>query len=631
MNKWITKISKVFSYWKQNGLVAVSRKLYTRSVLPQWVGKWQYHPFFRWLRAHALPRVYTYWQSQQAALSKTPQETSPWKPLPLVDVILLGNHPTLIHQSQTSLEQQPDSRWTLHHLACQADSLRELPSENSQGRVQDNENFLISQFNALLPDLKGEWLLFMLAGDRLAPQALHEVKVALQEDTVDWLYTDHDFFAESGQLESPQFKPDWSPWYLLSHNYIGNLCVFRKNLIQELGGLSQQFSGAFYDLLLRAGERVAPERIAHIPQVLYHCWVGQGGELAKIFYGRGNQQECVKAALQRRQLEASVMVSRLSTLQSPPQFLHFSQPMILPQQPAIESVHRVRPNLKTLPLISILIPFRDLFPVLERAVISILERSTYRNFEILLIDNQSTSETRHQVEALLQKDARLRLLHYPHPFNYSAINNFAVNHTEGEVLVLLNNDMEVLTPEWLEWMWAYAQFPQHGAVGVKLYYPNGLIQHGGIVTGLFDVAGHVHRFADPRNPGNGLCLACIREVSAVTAACLMVRKHVYEQVGGLDETLKVAFNDVDFCLRLQQQGFTNLFLPTVELIHYESLSRGKDESLEQQQRVRQEIDTLQQRWGRRLQRDPFYNPNLAVDAEDCFFRIPPLPSTELRP
>ena len=611
MGSLLTKIGRLFQYWRKAGWFAVLRKIYIRIDGPQWAPYWEKWFLYQKLAPHWQRWIYHHWQniSFYPQIQDWQEESNTWRNCPQIDVFLLGDEFDFLLQSITSVQSQIYPHWQLHvlikTLATEWPNSYAWPQDDRiRYRLINQDSSFMTVFNRILQESEGEWMVLQFAGDQLAAYAFHEIVKVLQHNEVDMIYTDDDHLNKRDQRFNPSFKPNWSPWNFLTHNYIRNLCVIRYEIVRSLKGIDEQESGAFYDLLIRMSENLPSERIWHIPQVLYHHWMERSSHaLSSKWYGLGEATgsvQRVQHALKRRAIEAKLTFN--PTLQ----------------------IMRIYPELKATPLVSIIIPFRDQFPLLNQAITSILQKSTYRHFEIVLVDNQSQESTKQQVSEVIQNHAQIRLLTYPHPFNYSAINNFAASQTKGEFLVLLNNDIEVLTPEWLEWMLAYAQFPQHGAIGAKLYYPNELLQHAGIITGIFGVAGHAHRFAQKGSAGYGLCLESIREVSAVTAACLMVRKSLYHQMGGMDvEHLAVAFNDVDFCLRLHLNGYSNLFLPMVEMTHHESSTRGKEITLEQQNRIQQEIQTMQQRWGSRLTDDPFYNPNLTLEAEDFFLRFPP--------
>jgi O-antigen biosynthesis protein len=270
------------------------------------------------------------------------------------------------------------------------------------------------------------------------------------------------------------------------------------------------------------------------------------------------------------------------------------------------------------PLVSLLIPTRDRLNLIEPCVRSIIEKSTYKHFEILILDNGSCEpETLEFFEAIKKQDPRVNVISYDRPFNYSAINNYGVQQAKGSIIGLVNNDIEVINPDWLTEMVSQVSRSEIGCVGAKLYFENDTIQHGGVICSLGGVAGHSHKHFPRDHPGYFYRLLLPQSLSAVTAACLLVRRHVYEQVEGLDEeNLRIAFNDVDFCLKVREAGYRNLWTPYAELYHYESISRGTEDTPEKQERFRAEIAFMQKKWGSMLDEDPFYSSNLTKDRED---------------
>ncbi|MBF0286333.1 MAG: glycosyltransferase family 2 protein [SAR324 cluster bacterium] len=630
--KWLfTKICHIAEYWQTAGGLAVLRRIYVRLQGPRWQVYWKKGRIYQKINPICQQWIYHQWKHyiSYPEQQEWKTEINSWHYHPEINIFLLGSEANMplhilynsLERSLTSIQKQTYPHWNLQllvesfHTAASLFSwipnLKTDPGNHIRYELIPQGISFTSKLNQMITKRDGEWVIILFAGDQLAAHALHEVVCLLQNHEADLIYTDHDHFNHHQTYLSPCFKPNWSPWYFLTHNYIQNLCVFRHDLVQKTGGIDPQSSVPLYDLILRISEQTSANRILHIPQVLYHHWADKSpNSLANQWYGLRQEKgtlEQIQNTLQRRKINAIVTYN------------------------AQTHTTTLFPTLKTTPLVSIIIPFRDQFAILHKAIASILKKTTYQHFEILLVDNQSQASTRQQVTHLVDKHPQLKVMDYPHDFNYSAINNIAASRANGDFLVLLNNDIEVITPKWLEWMLAYAQYPQHGAIGAKLYYPNGLLQHAGVTTGIFGVAGHTHRFAHKTDQGYSLCLENTHEVSAVTAACLMVRRELYHQVDGMDaEYLRVAFNDVDFCLRLQQNGYSNIFLPTVKMIHHESLSRGQDTTPDQQKRVHQEIETMQKRWGSRLHHDPFYNRNLALDAEDLFFRFPPLSLKELR-
>ncbi len=483
--------------------------------------------------------------------------------------------------------------------------------ERIQVAFRPTNGHIVAASNTALVLASGEFVVLLDHDDRLAPHALFAVAQALQErPSAQILYSDEDKLDDAGQRCEPYFKPDWSPDLLYSQNYISHLGVYRRDLVQRVGGFREGFQGSQdHDLVLRCVAEVAdPHDIVHIPQVLYH-WRMTPGSTA-----RGHDQKDYASEAGRRALQD-----------------HFDA-----HHPGV-SVSVVAPGIyrhrwplpEPAPLVSLIVPTRDGIDVLRTCIDSLLQRTTYPHFEVLVVDNQSTCpDTLAYLAALARGDhggGRVRVLPYHHPFNYSALNNFAAAQARGTVLGLINNDIEVITPDWLEEMVSHALRPDVGCVGAKLYYPDDTVQHAGVVLGLGGVANHALRRTPRHEPGYFGRLWTIYNPSAVTAAALVLRKEVFDRVGGLDaEGLPVAFNDVDLCLKVREAGYRNLWTPHAELYHHESVSRGADTSPEKRARFVGEVNVMLNRWGAVLQRDPAYNPNLTREREDYSLALAPV-------
>lgn len=435
----------------------------------------------------------------------------------------------------------------------------------------------------------GEFLGLLDHDDELSPAALYEVvKLLQQHPEADVIYSDEDKLEGDGRRSDPFFKPSWSPEYVYSLNYVCHFGVYRRRQVEGVGGLRTEFNGSQdYDLLLRVAERT--QHIFHIPEVLYH-WRKTLGSTALAAqaknYSTAAGQKAICEHLQRLGVAATVV------------------------EGDVPNRYRVRPAIVGDPLVSIIIPTRDGVEVLERCIRSIENKTDYPNYEILIIDNGSSKpETLKYFAAL-----RHRVLRLDEPFNYSRLNNFGAQHAKGGFLLLLNNDTEVISPEWMRALLELCYLPGVGIAGAKLHYPDGSIQHAGVVLGIKGVAGHSHKYFPARNRGYFDALACIRNYSAVTAACMMVRREAFAAVGGFDEELKVAFNDVDFCLRVGQKGYRIAWTPYAELFHHESATRGFDLDP-------REIEFMKRRWKDVLLHDPYYNRNLTLKAENFGLRV----------
>ncbi|MBI4637605.1 MAG: glycosyltransferase [Candidatus Rokubacteria bacterium] len=427
--------------------------------------------------------------------------------------------------------------------------------------------------------------------DELAPAALFEVVKRLNEDpALDVLYSDEDKLEADGQRVEPFFKPDWSPDLFLSMNYIAHLSVVRRTLINEAGGFRRGLDGSQdYDLMLRVTERTG--RIAHIPKILYH-WRKIPGSTAASAAAKtpahGAARRALEDALHRRGYGGrveSVAPGRMT----------------------------VRYTLRETPLVSIIVPTRDRWELLQQCLWSVEEKTDYEKYEIIVVDNDSTEPA--TLGYLDGVAAKWRVCRYPGRFNFSTINNFGVAQARGDYLLFLNNDVQVIRSDWLTALLEHAQRPEVGAVGAKLLYPDDRIQHAGVVLGIGGVAVHAFKYLPHHVPGYYGFSGVVRNYSAVTAACLMVRRQVFDEVGGFDERFRVAFNDVDFCLRLRRRGYLVVYTPLALLYHHESASRGglhppEDEEL------------CWKLWGDLIRRgDPYYNPNLSVTRNDWSLRL----------
>jgi glycosyltransferase involved in cell wall biosynthesis/2-polyprenyl-3-methyl-5-hydroxy-6-metoxy-1,4-benzoquinol methylase len=470
---------------------------------------------------------------------------------------------------------------------------------------RESNGHISAASNSALSLARGEYVALLDHDDELSEHALAIMAAEIAaHPEADLLYSDEDKIDLEGHRHDPYFKPDFNPELLWSQNFFSHLGVYRRELVLQAGGFREGFEGSQdYDLLLRCLARTAPDRIRHVPRVLYRWRTAAGSAAAEVA-----AKPYAFAAAQR------ALQEHLASL----------APGARVEPGRFAGTWRVRwPLPDPAPLVSIIVPTRDAAPVLARCIDSLLDRTTYRNYELLVVDNGSREPDAVALLARLAADGRARVLRYDRPFNFSAINNFAVEQARGDVLVLLNNDTEIVDGEWLSELVSHAIRPGIGAVGARLLYPDGRVQHAGVVTGIQGVAGHAFKGLPREAPGYFSLPHLLREVSAVTGACLAVRKVAYEQVGGLDDReLQVAFNDIDFCLKLRRAGYRNLYTPWAELYHYESYSRGSDMEGARLQRFKSEIDVMRRRWPE-LDNDPAYNPNLSLESENYEFAAPP--------
>jgi GT2 family glycosyltransferase len=448
--------------------------------------------------------------------------------------------------------------------------------------------------NTALGMAAGDFVALLDHDDELPKHALYMVAVALNASPhVDLIYSDEDKIDESGRRFGPYFKPDWNPALFTAQNMVSHLGVYRTSLARSLGGFREGYEGAQdWDLALRFSEATSPSHILHIPHVLYH-WRAITGSTAT----RSTEKPYAIRAAEKALHEHLERTGRNGVI-SKTAGGHF----------------RIQYKTPNPPLVSILIPTRNGLSLLRRCIESVQEKTQYSNYEILIVDNQSDEPEMLAYLNQIAADGTARILKYDRPFNYSALNNFAVKAARGSYLCLMNNDIEVITEDWLDEMLSQAAQPDIGAVGSKLYYPNDTIQHAGVIVGMGGVAGHPYSRVARNSSGYMTRLLLVQNVSAVTAACLVVRKSIYEEVGGLDErNLAVTFNDVDFCLRLQEHGYRNLWTPYAELYHHESATRGLENTPEKLSRFHREVAYMRARWGPLLSCDPAYNPNLTLD------------------
>ena len=442
----------------------------------------------------------------------------------------------------------------------------------------------------------GDYLALLDHDDVLAPNAVYEMLHAARATGAAFLYSDEALFEKDpAHATVGHFKPDFAPDYLNCCNYICHFAVFSREMFWQAGGLDPACDGSQdHDLFLKLSERCAP---VHVPRVLYFWRVHAGSTSA------GTQAKPYVAAAAKRAIAAHL--ARTGALGRVADGL-------------FPSTYKVEYEIPGAPLVSILIPNKDHADDLDRALRSVYEKTDYAHFEVIVIENNSTQkETFAYYEAAQAAHENLRVVRWDGPFNFSAINNFGRRHAKGEYLLLLNNDVEVQNGAWLREMLSLCCQPGVGIVGAKLLYPDGTVQHAGVITGLGGFAGHSHKYARGDGSGYMFRLATVQDFSCVTAACLLCRAGVYDAVGGLDEGFAVAFNDVDFCLRVRKAGWRVVYTPYAQLTHYESKSRGLDEKGEAKRRFDGERARLEARYTRAaLTRDPYYNPHLTLDRED---------------
>lgn len=445
--------------------------------------------------------------------------------------------------------------------------------------------------NSALKIASGEFIALVDDDDELTPDALYEVVKALNKNKkLDFIYSDEDKIDNTGKRCDPNFKPDYSPDTLLSLNYICHLSVIRKNLIDKVGGFEKKMEGAQdYDLFLKIVEKT--NNIYHIPKILYH-WRMVDGSTAKTMSSKNYALEkgkiAIENALKRRKIDGTVRIDEKSLY------------------------YIVEYNIKKQPLVSIIIPTKDYADTLNNCLKSLFDKTTYKNYEVIVMNNNSQEKQTYELFDNYKNNYKnFRVIDANYEFNYSKINNEAVKKAKGEYICLLNNDTEIISPDWLSIMVSYAMQPHIGTVGPKLLYPDNTIQHGGIILGLGGVASHAYMESKRDSIGMYGRLRVPYNYAGVTAACLVVSKKKFIEVNGLEEDLKVAYNDVDFNIKLLKKGYYNVFIPQVEIYHYESKTRGLDTTPKKLERFNKEQDYMYDKWKKYINEDPFYNINFS--------------------
>jgi len=522
--------------------------------------------------------------------------------------------PELLSKAVESVRNQLYESWEL----CIADDgskneatralLKRYSAEDPRIKVtfRETNGHISAASNSALELATGEWVALLDHDDELTEDALYWMAASLEADPdADILYSDEDKIDEEGKLSDPYFKPDWSPELFLSQNMINHLGVYRRSLVEEAGRFREGFEGSQdYDLALRVLERTTPERVRHVPAVLYH-WRTVAGSVALATGEKTYPYERARAAiaehLKRTGVKAEVVAGRDGLS------------------------HRVRPALPARkPHVTVIVPTRDRLDMMRMVVTGLLENTDYPAWDLIIVDNGSVKQETLDYFAEIQKDERIAVLRDDAPFNFSRLNNKAAAKVKGPLVLLLNNDIEPIEPGWLEEMVRQLQRPGVGAVGAKLYYPNDTVQHVGVTTGIGGVAGHFDKHLPREAPGYFNRAQLVHNVTAATAACLLTTKKIYKQVGGMNETqLKVAFNDVDFCLKIRAAGHRIVLTPFAELYHHESVSRGLEDTAEKRERFRSEMLWMRGKWGDALDADPYFNPNLSLDQETPSLAVPP--------
>jgi len=542
---------------------------------------------------------------------------------PTASILIPVRNPHLpwLEESITSVLTQSYPYWEL--WLCTVNSPASIHSILS--RYQDqHERVKIVRFpapddvamtlNRALGLANGEFVGLLGQHDTLAPHALYEVVKRVQDNQGDIVYSDEDAIDATGRRSMPFCKPDWSPDLCLSSLYACHFGVYRKRLVEAVGGFRSAYAESVeYDLLLRCTEQ--SKRVLHVPRILYHKrqFVLRQAQHERFTHppeGAGTLKNPFTLSLSKGALvQQSASVMHASAKRALSDALSRRGETAVVEDGPVACTFRVRRQVLATPLVSILIPTRDRLNLLRRCLKSIETQTTYRHYEILILDNGSQEPRTLSYLASLSH----QVIRDDEPFNFARLNNRLASLARGEHLLLLNNDIEVITPDWLEALLEHSQRQEVGAVGAQLLYADGTVQHAGVVLGMRGVAGHAHKYLPAKRTGYFCFPRLIRNYSAVTAACLMMRKAVYEEVGGMDERLAVTFNDVDLCLRLRARGYLVVYTPYARLYHHEARSRWY------QPPQPEEVQYMLDRWGMLLANDPYYNPHLTLAREDFSF------------
>lgn len=530
---------------------------------------------------------------------------------PKISIIVpVDSTPTVFLEDMLhSVLKQTYSNWELCTSFCKSinpqtrEAIADIGKKDKRIKVvlSGEDKDTAENSNKALSLSTGNYIAFLGPGDTLAPFALFEIVKAVNETPeADLIYSDEDIISEDGKKRfEPHFKPDWSPDLLRSCNYITHLTIIRKDLLVKAGPLREGFEGSQdYDLILRATELAG--KIVHIPKVLYHWRLHEGscaGRPDVKFYAFEAGKKALVDHLFRMELKGDVKDGDLPGLYKIT--FSFGDPKV-----------------------SIIIPNRDHSEDLGKCIKSILNMSSYHGYEIIIVENGSVEKETIKLYDALKSRGNIRIIEWDKPFNYSAINNYAARVAGGEALLFLNNDTEVVSHDWLERMLEHVFRKDIGVVGAKLYYPDDTVQHAGVILRTNGQVLHSHRFFPRAAFGYRARLKIAQNMSAVTGACMMMRKSVFEEVGGFDERYEISFGDIDLCLKTREKGYLILWTPYSELYHHELKTRGYDNTGEKRERVRKEEVLFRTRWKNVLEKgDPYYSPNLAQDKEDFAVRI----------
>ena len=493
---------------------------------------------------------------------------------------------------------------------CREYQKADREKNGGQGRIiyqklEKNEG-ISGNTNRCLALATGEYIGLFDHDDILHPSVLYEYAKAINEQGADYIYCDETTFKNNdiNKMLTMHFKPDYAVDNLRANNYICHFSVFHRHLLDGSELFRTKYDGSQdHDMILRLTDKA--KKVVHVPKLMYY-WRSHAGSVASGIQAKTYAVDAAKGAVADHLRKHG--------------YTHFK----ITSTRAFETIFKISYQIIGNPKISIVIANKDHEPDLRRCISSIMEKSTYDNYEIIIVENNSETPEIKKYYEELKEDERIKIVTYEGSFNYSAVNNLGVKAAEGEYILLLNNDTQVITVNWMEELLMYAQREDVGAVGAKLYYGDKTIQHAGVVLGLgaHRTAGHSHYMQHRENLGYMGRLCYAQNVSAVTGACLLVSKELFEKAGGLDESFAISLNDVDFCIKLREMGYLNVFTPFAELYHYESVSRGLDDQGEKAARYNEESARFREKWKEVLEKgDPYYNPNFSLDRSDFSLKV----------
>jgi len=554
--------------------------------------------------------LYSKWiQQNEKKIQKKEDINFSYRPLISIVMPTYNIEKIWLKQAIDSVLNQTYKNWELC-IADDASSVEETVAllkiyeqkyKNIKVTYRSENGHISKASNSALDLAVGEYITFIDHDDTLSPFALYEVVKAVNVNlNLKLIYSDEDKIDENNKRFNPHFKSDWNPDMFYSQNYISHLSVVKKEIIDKTEGFRVGYEGSQdYDLLLQCLKFIEEDEIYHIPKILYH-WRAIEGSTAQSSGAKAYTTDAGVKALQdyfKNNKEIKVTQG----------FLANTYKLIYP--------------IKKTPLVSIIIPTKDNYNLLLTCISSILAKTDYAHYEIIIIDNQTTELDALEYLEQLGKIKNVKVLKYNKPFNYASINNYAVTHSHGEFIAFLNNDIEVISGSWLSEMLQHAQREEIGIVGAKLYYADMTIQHAGVILGIGGIAGHAHKYFDKEAYGYFSRLQIIQNYSALTAACVVMEKSIFDEVGGFEEKLEIAFNDIDLSLKVLKRGYRNLWTPYAQLIHHESKSRGLEDTREKKERFDREIAFMKGKWKEELLADRCYNRNLTLEHENFSLKI----------